>query len=324
MTGEGEHLLEIINAQNEIAAGGLDLPAVMDLVARRAVELTNADGSLVEMADGTDTVYAAGAGRGREQVGARAPMEGSLSGLSIRTGQVLSSDNTDSDDRADSGICQRIGAGSMIVVPLAHGGGTVGALTVYSAAIYHFRSKDIETLRLLAGLISAHMAQASDYRGEVRNSRTDPLTGLGNRRAYDEALAAEIARCRRHDGTVSLAIFDLDGLGAVSDELGAAAVDEVLRGIAEILGRGRGSDAAFHLEAGQFAMVLPETDEDGAKSAATRISSRIGEAGLGGGRVRASWGIASGEPGAIEMHELAARRLGLMRTRAAEAPAASR
>lgn len=125
MTGDGEHLLEIIQTQNEIASGGRDLPAIMDLVARRAVELTNAGGAIVEMADGSETVYEVGAGSAREHVGERVPMEGSLAGLSIRTGQVLLSDNTDSDERVDSGICQAIGAGSMIVLPLAHEGTTV-------------------------------------------------------------------------------------------------------------------------------------------------------------------------------------------------------
>jgi diguanylate cyclase (GGDEF)-like protein len=323
MSAEGGPLLEVIKTQNEIAAGGLDLPAVMNVVARRAVELTGADGALVEMAEGSDVVYAAGAGTGRDHVGSRVPMDGSLSGLSIRTGQVLSSDNTDSDERADSRVCQTIGAGSVIVVPLARAEMTVGSLSVYSAAIFHFRSKDVEILRLLAGMISAHLEQASDLPADARNGRTDPLTGLGNRRAYEEALAAEIARCRRHHGTVALAMLELDGLDAIGEELGAAAADDALTGVAGILGSGRFSDAAFRLEDGRFAMVLPETDEAGAKSAASRIAARIADAGFGAGRVVVAWGVASGEPGAIEMHELAAKRLREMRARTAAMPTVS-
>lgn len=313
MTADGEHLLEIIQTQNEIASGGLDLAAVMDLVARRAVELTNAGGAIVEMAEGPETVYAAGAGSARDHAGRRVPMEGSLSGLCIRTGQVLSSDNTDSDDRVDSRACEAIGAGSMIVVPLAHAGATVGTLTVYSPAIYHFRSKDVEVLRLLAGLISAHMAKAGGQPSGVAGSRTDPLTGLGNRRAYEEALAGELARSRRQDGNVALCLFAIDRLAAVADELGEPARDAALCEIARILSSGRLTDAAFRLEDDEFAMVLPETDEDGARAAAARIASRIAETILGGGRLVVPWGVAAGELGPAELHEAAERRLREMR-----------
>jgi diguanylate cyclase (GGDEF)-like protein len=272
------------------------------------------------MVDGSDTVPAVGLGTGSRLVGERLPIEGSLTGLCVRTGQVLSSDNTDSDDRADSDICQRIGAGSMIVVPLTEGGVTVGALNVYTAAIYHFRSKDIEILRLLAGLISAQMTRSSDFRNEVRSTRTDPLTGLGNRRAYEEALAAEIARCRRHDGIVAIALFQLEGFAETIDASGQDAADDAARAVARILSQGRFSDAAFRIEPDQFVMVLPETEEEGAKSAATRISSRIAEA-VGPGRISVAWGVGAGEPGAIEMHELAVKRLEEMKARTRAMPA---
>ncbi len=309
MTADGEHLLEIIQTQNEIASGGLDLPAVMDLVARRAVELTNAGGAIIEMAEGTETVYAVGAGSGRDHVGTRVPMEGSLSGLCVRTGQVLSSDNTDSDDRADPGVCEAIGAGSMIVVPLVHAGSTVGTLNIFSPAIYHFRSKDVEILRLLAGLVSANMAKSEDFRSEVGSSRTDPLTGLGNRRAYEEALAGELSRSRRQDGHVAVCLFGVDP----REQVDPAALEEALCEVARILDGGRLTDAAFRLEDREFAMILPETDEDGARAAGGRISARLADTIMGGGRLRVSWGAAAGELGPAELHAKAEGRLREMR-----------
>ena len=315
MTGETSpaHLLEIIDAQNEIASAGLDLDGVMDFVTRRALELTDAGAAVVEMADGDELVSTVAAGTAVKHLGMRVPLAGSLSGLCISTGQVLSCDNTDNDDRVDAKACAKVGAGSMICVPLTHGEIAVGVLKVYSPAIYDFRSKDVEILRLLSGLIGAHLAQAGDFQSAARNSRTDQLTGLGNRRAYDEALASEIARARRHDGDLSLCLIDLDDFESVNEELGHPAGDEILRAVAEILGRGRFSDAAFRLEGDDFAVILPETDLAGAKAAAGRIAQRIGAAAPGGTTLTASYGVAEGGPGAIELHARAAEALAAMK-----------
>jgi diguanylate cyclase (GGDEF)-like protein len=300
-----EHLLEIIRIQNEIAAEGLDLPAVMDLVARQALRLTDAGGAMVEIADGDGLTCQVGVGAAKKHVDRTFPLEGTVSGLAVTSGELQSSDNTDSDERAGDIVGLEIGAGSMISAPISVDGANLGALSVYSAAIFAFRSKDIEVMKLLAGLISAAMVKAGDYRAEVRNSRTDPLTGLGNERAYHEALAAELSRARRHEGTVALCVFELVGLTGVNDELGHDAGDEAICAAAGMLTGGRFSDAAFRLENDHFALVLPETDESGAHAAGSRISARVTAARLAGGRITVRYGAGEGGPGAIELHERA-------------------
>lgn len=161
------------------------------------------------------------------------------------------------------------------------------------------------------------MAQAGDYRAGVGNSRIDALTGIGNRRSYDEALAAELSRSRRRDGNVALLLLlDLDGFAALNEQAGQEAGDEALREVVRILSGGRLSDAAFRLEEDAFAMVLPGTDEEGATAAGKRIAARIAGSVLGGNRVRASWGVAAGEPSAEQLHEKAERRLREMKAAA--------
>src|SRR5579884_3469037 len=84
-----ERLLEIIALQNEVAAGALELEAVMALVARRAQEMTGAAGAVIERADGDDLVYHAGSGAGERHVGARVHGGSGLSGRCLREEKIL-------------------------------------------------------------------------------------------------------------------------------------------------------------------------------------------------------------------------------------------
>jgi GAF domain-containing protein len=107
----------------------------------------------------------------------------SLSGRCVLEGQVLRSDNTAEDPRVDAEACRRVNAASMLCVPLAHRGETVGVLKVYSPLTHHFDDGDVETLELLSELIAAHISHANLYEAEALRSRRDRLTGLPNRRA---------------------------------------------------------------------------------------------------------------------------------------------
>jgi diguanylate cyclase (GGDEF)-like protein len=97
---------------------------------------------------------------------------------------------------------------------------------------------------------------------ESRRGLTDPLTGLKNRRAFDEAAAAEIARARRHHHPFTVAFMDLDGFKGVNDDMGHEVGDQVLVGVAEVLRfRLRAVDLAARLGGDEFALLFPETDE---------------------------------------------------------------
>ena len=88
---------------------------------------------------------------------------------------------------------------------------------------------------------------------------TDPLTGLGNRRAFDRALERETARAARHGRPMTLVMIDLDGLKRVNDTLGHAAGDTALLDLAAALRTVlRTEDSAYRLGGDEFAVVLAD------------------------------------------------------------------
>lgn len=112
-----------------------------------------------------------------------------------------------------------------------------------------------------------------------RLSRTDPLTGLGNRRHVEERLAAELARARRHGRELSLLVLDLDGLKAVNDRHGHKAGDAALRRVAAAIAQSsRASDVAGRWGGDEFVVLAPDTASEDAAALAERIRRLAREA----------------------------------------------
>lgn len=106
--------------------------------------------------------------------------------------------------------------------------------------------------------------------------RVDGLTGLGNRRAYDEDLFKEAERAVRYKHPLALVRADVDKFKPINDTFGHRGGDAVLAGVAEVLRQGiRGADAAYRWGGDEFAILLPETDVAGATKVAEAIGERL-------------------------------------------------
>jgi diguanylate cyclase (GGDEF)-like protein len=123
----------------------------------------------------------------------------------------------------------------------------------------------------------------------------DEVTGLYNRRFFSIRLEEEVSRYRRFNHPVSVVLLDLDGFKAVNDDLGHAAGDETLRGMAEILLRhSRGINVICRYGGDEFAILLVETSKAGARLYADRIRYVLSSSQFAHRRrVTASFGIAS-------------------------------
>ena len=153
----------IISTQRDIATAALDMTAVLNLIVARTMDLSHASGAVIELAEAQEMVYRAASGRAAPYVGLRTPMAHSLSGECVRTGQLLKCDDAERDPRVDLAECRRVGARSMIVVPLFYARKVVGVLQVLSPELYAFGPVDMHTLELMAGLIGAAMSHTAEF-----------------------------------------------------------------------------------------------------------------------------------------------------------------
>jgi diguanylate cyclase (GGDEF)-like protein len=109
-------------------------------------------------------------------------------------------------------------------------------------------------------------------------SRTDPLTGLRNQRAFEERLAEEVARAGRYGGPLSLLIADVDSLKAVNDRGGHHEGNLALRAVADAIRKdARQTDLAARIGGDEFALLAPSTVATEAVALGDRIRCLVAE-----------------------------------------------
>ena len=109
-----------------------------------------------------------------------------------------------------------------------------------------------------------------------RISRTDGLTGLLNRKTWEQSLHQEFKRYQRHKHSCSLVMFDIDHFKRINDGYGHPAGDEVIRRTASALMDGiREVDVAGRYGGEEFGLILVDTDAQGAKHVAERLRTTI-------------------------------------------------
>jgi diguanylate cyclase (GGDEF)-like protein len=126
-----------------------------------------------------------------------------------------------------------------------------------------------------------------------RLSNTDSLTGMYNRRHFMQLLSKEFERALRHDAPLAFIMIDIDHFKRVNDELGHQAGDIILCHVADLLQRGlRAGDVVGRYGGEEFAMLLPQTNLEGAVTAAERYRKLIESTKApNGGQVTISLGV---------------------------------
>ncbi|MGC2541119.1 MAG: N-acetylmuramoyl-L-alanine amidase, partial [Candidatus Sulfotelmatobacter sp.] len=129
------------------------LDEVLQLVAERAVVITGGDGLGIALAENNEIVLRASAGTIKPDVGARIQRDSAFSGACFRTAQIIRCDDTETDDRVNLDACRKLGARSMVAVPLCGRRRVIGVLEAFSAEPFGFNDSDVGSLELLAELI---------------------------------------------------------------------------------------------------------------------------------------------------------------------------
>ena len=290
MSSDPRRLSALIETQTALAATGPDTAAILGTLALHVRQLTGADASLVELVGDRGMITRAASDGAVAQVGAELDPD-SLAGRAFHDRELLAWDDVDGGAVT---LPKTIGVDpprAAIAAPLSTGEETLGVVTIVSSKAASLSVEDRDTVRRVCLFAAHQLMQTKRLEDAERTSRLDPLTSLGNRRALDETLAAELARHARYGRTLSLCLVDLDGFKRINDTYGHAAGDRVLARVAEHLTSIRGADQAFRLGGDEFAIVLPETGNAEAELVARRLARRIREDSFPS-EVNASWGVA--------------------------------
>ncbi len=280
---------ELVATRTAIATSRFDLETVLATVVEEAQQLTGADAAIVELPDGDDLVYRAAGGVAHSHLGVRVAQEGSLSGLALRMRRVLVCRDSEVDPRVDREACRRVGARSMIVVPLLHEDEAAGVLKVSSGRADAFEDRHAQLLAALGNLIAAALVRADLMHRLADQAITDELTGLANRRGWYTQLDSALARARRTHEPLSVVLLDLDGFKTVNDRRGHAAGDRLLRAVsANWLAAVRESDVLGRVGGDEFAVLLEGADGAAADEIVARLEAAL-PAGQGVSAGIATW-----------------------------------
>ncbi len=255
--------------------------------------------------------------RGERQPAARRPLHEGLFGWVVETGEPLLVANW---SRAPARLRERAletgkETGSVIAVPLQHGGAVIGLLSIQHTEAHVYSKADLHLLQRLGEHVAAAIADArafedlEDYRANLeqrvadrtaelekasrdkerliaalreqssaleRESREDPLTGIPNRRHFMQRLAAEFEVAQAVGQPLTLAIADLDRFKIVNDNLGHTVGDEALKRSAALMRQlCRETDLVARIGGEEFALILPGMPHAAAATFCERLRRAI-------------------------------------------------
>jgi diguanylate cyclase (GGDEF)-like protein len=274
--------LEDVRALGRVAhelASQTDLYAARSALCAAVRELTGASSVVLwEPPAGDVNALEVSAAAGAAVRGMRAPLaEPSAAGAAYLTGDPIFSADVAGDTRVRLNWHGVTGAASGAWFPVMHEERCVGVLAMgWAEPRAHLSERDEELLRLLAAEAATTIHRTA-LLGELQSSaRTDPLTGLPNRRVWEEDLARELARVTRHGGCLCLVMLDLDRFKAFNDHNGHPAGDRLLVDTAQawrpIM---RETDTLARYGGEEFAVLLPHSDREAALVVVDRLLAAV-------------------------------------------------
>jgi diguanylate cyclase (GGDEF)-like protein len=258
-------------------ARGLPPEDVMQLVADEVAGLMHVEGLVVSFAAG-----------GRHEVRARAaPTEDPPVGDCVQALAALRHTGEPAVVQTSGGACT--------AAPVTVEGQLWGALVATGT---DDDPPSPACVTLMAELVAVSVANAEARARLVEMTRTDPLTGAANRRAFSERLSAELERAQRHDEPLTLAFLDVDHFKSLNDSHGHDTGDRVIR---ELVGRIahqlRAGDLLARIGGDEFALLLPETDYPAATVVVDRVRKSVEQTPLAGLEVTVTIGASVLERG---------------------------
>lgn len=229
------------------------------------------------------------------------PLEPGVEGASIRDSILrlasdLAGELKDQSTSMAAVLAREYGVRSLLSAPIIHANNWLGEIGLHQCdAPRCWSGEEISLIYAFARQLAFAITNAQLYRQVQELAVRDGLTGLFNRRCFDETLLREVERARRFGRPLSLVMIDLDNLKTINDQLGHLAGDEAIRQVGEALAkRTRQVDIAARYGGEEFAVILLETATEGAQIAAESWRAEINQRTVAGNYpLSASIGVAT-------------------------------
>lgn len=303
-THQPEILLELLRATSHELSQARGTNQVLWTIAETSIAILGYEDCVIYLVDKERDVLVQRAAFGPKCAGRaeilnpiEIPIGDGIVGAVAASGRRIRVDDTRDDPRYIVDDAERR---SELAVPILDDGEVIGVIDSEHSEPSFYTEHDEQALVDLAALAAARV-RASITIEELERARaaldelasTDPLTGLPNRRAFEDHLAI-MGRQRP-----AIGLIDLDGFKRINDEYGHGAGDDLLRHVASVLQDAtRQTDLVARLGGDEFAVVLDSGDVLGLEEIMDRLVSRIGRSpwGWGGGTIQitASGGVARG------------------------------
>lgn len=198
------------------------LDDVLHLVAERAMTITGADGVAIAFAEGDAIICRASVGQIVPDRGVRLDPNSAFSGACFRTASVARCDDTENDTRVSAQACRRLGALSIVAVPLLGHRNVLGLIEAFSTRVRGFDDDDIRTLRLLAELILAAIKpEEEDRLAEISQQVVE-------RSAPQEEVSVYPAATRQKEAAPSAPLVDSTASSSTVSSAAATSPEKVL------------------------------------------------------------------------------------------------
>lgn len=248
----------------------LSLDSVLESILESALELVSADDTHVFLYEHGMLSFAAALFDGHQQ--GRPFMNPRPQGMTYqvaREGTKIVADNTMTNPLFEG----RRWEGSIIGLPLKIGNTVLGVMNVALKRAHKFTDNEIQSLEFLADQASIAIQNAKLYEQAQQEivdrkkaeeaikhmAQHDALTGLPNRRLFNERISLEISRSQRNNQKIGVMLFDLDHLKNVNDSFGHSVGDLLLQAVGQrLLGLLRKSDTVARMGGDEFLLILPE------------------------------------------------------------------
>ena len=266
-----EHLVSMTTLQSvtQTVNSSLELESIFNTVVQLLKETYGYSYVSIYLLKDTILQLGAQAGYPEELILYEIPISAGISGRTVRTRQSQFVRNVKTNPAF---LVASYEVESEICIPLQKDDLILGVLNIESNSSRPLTEKDLELLTAFASPVALAIDNAR-LLSEIRSmALTDGMTGLVNRRAFDQIFDLEIARAIRYTDSLSLIMIDIDSFKLYNDTYGHPAGDERIKAIAKILlDNVRDPDIAARYGGEEFALILPHTTKDGALLLAERL-----------------------------------------------------